>query len=147
MTPVELKSSFPVIVTSQLAQARDFYTNHFGFRVVFQADWYVQLHADRQYGGPPVELAFMLPDLPDLPPALRAASNGAGVILTLELQEVDGCYEKLRQAGCEMVVELCDEPGGQRHFLLRDPAGTLLDVVKIIPASAEYAAAYAEPRE
>ncbi|MGQ0648649.1 MAG: VOC family protein, partial [Gemmatimonadaceae bacterium] len=38
---------FPVVVTSKLAEARDFYVQHFGFRVVFEADWYVQLHGSR----------------------------------------------------------------------------------------------------
>jgi hypothetical protein len=43
-----------------------------------------------------------------------------------------------------MIVDLQDEPWGQRHFLLSDPTGTLLDVVQQIPPSLEYAPAYAD---
>ena len=38
---------------------------------------------------------------------------------------------------------LRDEPFGQRHFITRDPNGVLIDVIKPIPPSAEFAAQYA----
>ena len=40
---MEHKSGFPVTVTPELAEARDFYVTYLGFHVVFEADWYVQL--------------------------------------------------------------------------------------------------------
>ncbi len=123
------RSLFPVIVTSALAAARDFYVHHLGFHVVFDADWYVQLHAPRVDGGVPSELVFMSPDLTSQPFPLRSAFNGQGMIVTIEVNDVDTLYERLQEAGYEMVLELQDEPWGQRHFLLRDPSGTLLDVV------------------
>jgi uncharacterized glyoxalase superfamily protein PhnB len=66
------------------------------------------------------------------------------MIMTIEVNDVDVLYERLREAGHEMLLELQDEPWGQRHFLLRDPSGTLLDVVKQIPPSSEYVIAYAD---
>jgi catechol 2,3-dioxygenase-like lactoylglutathione lyase family enzyme len=137
-------SLFPVIITSTLAAARDFYVHHLGFHVVFDADWYVQLHAPRVDEGVPLELAFMSPDLTSQPFPLRSAFNGQGMIVTIEVNDVDTLYERLRDAGYAMVLELQDEPWGQRHFLLRDPSGTLLDVVKQIPPSPEYVLAYAD---
>ncbi len=138
------RSLFPVIITSALAAARDFYVQHLGFHVVFDADWYVQLHAPRVDGGIPLELAFMSPDLISQPFLLRPAFNGQGMIVTIEVNDVDALYQSLREAGYEMVLELQDEPWGQRHFLLCDPSGTLLDVVKQIPPASEYVLAYAE---
>ena len=138
------RSLFPVIITSALAAARDFYVHYLGFYVVFDADWYVQLHAPRVDGGIPLELAFMSPDLAAQPCPLRFAFNGQGMLVTIEVNDVDSLYERLRQAGYEMVLELQDEPWGQRHFLLHDPSGTLLDVVKQIPPSSEYVLAYAD---
>jgi len=138
------RSLFPVIITSALAAARDFYVHYLGFSVVFDADWYVQLHAPRVDGGVPLELAFMSPDLAAQPCPLRLAFNGQGMLVTIEVNDVDSLYEKLRQAGYEMVLELQDEPWGQRHFLLHDPSGTLLDVMKQIPPSPEYVIAYAD---
>src|SRR3970040_68686 len=126
-----LKSLFPVIVTSKLAEARDFYVEHFDFRVVFQADWYVQLHGIRGEGVPPMELAFMLPNVESQPVLLHAAFSGAGVVLSIG---VDAGSAKLNRAWAlkEIVVALRNEPWGQRHFLFKDPAGTLLDVFQMM---------------
>ncbi|MGH7432602.1 MAG: VOC family protein [Candidatus Methylomirabilales bacterium] len=139
-----LKSLYPVVVTDNLVAARDFYVEHFGFRVVFEADWYVQLHASRGDDVPPIELAFMIPKVETQPKPLHAAFSGAGVILTLDVDDVEAVHLKLSMAGVlrNVVIPLRDEAWGQRHFLIRDPAGILLDVVQQIPPSAEYAAAY-----
>ena len=139
---MEYKSCFPVTVTSRLAEARDFYVEHLGFEVVFDSGWFLQLHAPREGGGKPIELAFMQPNQQSQPSPLHSAFNGVGVILTLEVEEVDPLYDRVLSADCEIIVELKDEPWGQRHFLVRDPAGNLLDVVKQIPPSADYAASY-----
>ena len=37
-----------------------------------------------------------------------------------------------------------DEPFGQRHFITADPNGVMIDVIKPIPPSAEFAAQYAD---
>jgi catechol 2,3-dioxygenase-like lactoylglutathione lyase family enzyme len=141
---MELKSLLPVFVTAKLAEARDFYVQHFGFCVVFEADWYVQLHGLRGDGSPPVELAFMLPDVADQPAALHAAFSGSGVILTIEVDDAEEMHATFKEAGAlrEPIVALRDEPWGQRHFLFRDPSGVLLDVIQQIPPAPEYAAAY-----
>lgn len=141
-----LKSLFPVVVTSKLAEARDFYIQHFGFRVVFQADWYVQLHGFRGDTHPPLELAFMLPNVESQPAPLHGAFSGAGIVLSIDVDDVDALHTKLKEAGVlrEVVVPLRDEPWGQRHFLFKDPAGTLLDVFQLIPPTSEYAAAYSD---
>lgn len=47
-----LKGLFPIVVTAKLADARNFYVQHLGFPVVFEADWFVQLHASRGDGLP-----------------------------------------------------------------------------------------------
>lgn len=139
---MEHKSGFPVTVPPELAEARDFYATYLGFHVVFEADWYVQLHAPRGGGGKPVEVAFMKPNQESQPSPLHPAFNGVGVIFTLEVEDVDSLYRAIRDAGCTTIVEIRDEPWGQRHFLIRDPAGNLLDVVKQIPVTAAYAASY-----
>ena len=138
------RSLFPVIITPALTEARDFYVRHLGFRLVFAAEWYVHLHAPRVDGGVPLELAFMSPDLNSQPCPLRSAFNGQGMIVTIEVDDVDALYQKLRETGCEIIIDLQDEPWGQRHFLLRDPSGMLLDVVRQIPPSSEYVLAYAD---
>lgn len=136
--------SYPVFIVPDLTPVRDFYVNHFGFRAVYDSDWYVHLHfaaADR----PPLELAFMRPDVSFQPPALQAPFAGPGVILTFEVEDVTALHAALAAAGVlrDVVVDLRDEAWGQRHFLIRDPAGILLDVVQPIPPAAEFAAGFA----
>ncbi|RZI75480.1 MAG: glyoxalase, partial [Variovorax sp.] len=41
------------------------------------------------------------------------------------------------------LLTLRDEAFGQRHFITADPNGVLIDIVKPIPPSAEFAAQYA----
>jgi len=141
---MKLKNLFPVIATTAVTEARDFYTKYFGFAVEFDAGWYVQLHGPRDGGEMPLELAFMTPEHESLPSSERHAFNGKGVFLTIEVDEVDGLYRRLRSDGHEILIELRDEDWGQRHFSVRDPAGGMLDVVKPIPPSAEYQPAYGE---
>jgi catechol 2,3-dioxygenase-like lactoylglutathione lyase family enzyme len=140
-----LQSSFPVFITPSLALERDFYVKFFGFRVAFEAEWYVQLHADRVAGGPPLELAFLRPELPNQPTVLHGAFPGQGVILTMEVESVDASYRELEAAGAlgDVIVSPRNEPWGQRHFLIRDPAGILLDVVTPIPPAVENEGSYA----
>ena len=129
--------SYPVFVVADLVAVRDFYVNHFGFRAVYDSEWYVHLHfaaPDR----PPLEVAFMRPDVPSQPPALHAPFAGPGVILTFEVEDATAVHARLAAADVlrDMVVELRDEAWGQRHFVFRDPAGILLDVVQPIPPAA-----------
>ncbi len=141
-----MKSLFPVIVTDQLNVARDFYTSYFGFSAVFEADWYIQLHAYRGESSPPIELAFMLPNLESQPKLLHSAFSGVGVILSMDVEEVDAVHAKLHDADVlkNVVIDLRDEPWGQRHFLFIDPIGTLVDVVQQIQPSPEYVDAYSQ---
>ncbi len=41
-----------------------------------------------------------------------------------------------------MLIPLRDEAFGQRHFITRDPNGVLIDIIKPIPPSAEFAQQY-----
>jgi len=144
---MNLKSIFPVIATNSVNQARDFYVKYFGFEAVFDAGWYVQLHGRRYGSDVPLELAFMLPNNASLPPSLQHTFDGKGVFLTIEVDEVDALYEQLRDAGYVAVVEPRNEPWGQRHFIIRDPSDSLLDVVKPIPPAEEYTSAYSQSEE
>jgi hypothetical protein len=42
-----------------------------------------------------------------------------------------------------ILLALRDEAFGQRHFITADPNGTLIDIIKPIPPTAEFAARYA----
>lgn len=57
---------------------------------------------------------------------------------------MDAEYERLCRIGLPIHFPLRSEDFGQRHFITSDPNGVLIDVIKLIPPSAEYASQYEE---
>ncbi len=132
---MKLQSYYPVIATTAVSATRDFYVDHFGFDVVFDAGWYVSLRRD---GEPSFELGILDADHPTLPEGFRHPV--AGLLLNFEVDDVDAEYERLvTRGGLPPVQDLRSEDFGQRHFIVADPAGVLVDVITEIPPSAEYA--------
>lgn len=120
-----MKKLYPLIVTQDIKATAAFYIENFGFQAVFEQDWYIQiLHADSG-----VELAFMVPNAENQPKELHPAFAGQGLILSLEVEDAEAEYAKVADK-LDFVVKLRDEEWGQRHFIVRDPAGTLIDVVQ-----------------
>ena len=51
-----------------------------------------------------------------------------------------------KKAGLPILLSLRDEAFGQRHFITKDPNGVLIDIIKPIPPTGEFAAQYVEQR-
>ncbi|MBK8034857.1 MAG: VOC family protein [Anaerolineae bacterium] len=136
---MQLNSFYPVLMSRQLRESRDFYTTHFGFQVTFEADWYVSLKsADGRY-----ELAFVAHDHATVVSAYQTPV--AGLLLNFEVADVDAEYARLiEQAGLPLARALITEEFGQRHFATVDPNGVLIDVIQIVPPSDAFAAQYTE---
>ena len=132
---MELTSVYPVICTDKVAQSRVFYLEHFPFELTFDSDWYVSL---KSTGARPFELAILDYKHETIPEGYRKPFGG-GLIINLEVEEVDGVLERFRDAGLPVHLELRSEPFGQRHFITSDPNGVLIDVIKVIPYSGEFA--------
>jgi uncharacterized glyoxalase superfamily protein PhnB len=126
---MRVRDSYPIVTTSRLFEARDFYVKHFGFTPAFESSWFVYLvgAADGESRG--ATLAFMHPDHPSSPPGPEVFS-GAGVIFTIEVADADAAYRHLSESGAPIVIAVRDEPWGQRRFMTRDPSGMLVDVVE-----------------
>jgi hypothetical protein len=52
-------------------------------------------------------------------------------------------HDRLSAAGLPILLGLRDEAFGQRHFIAAGPNDVLIDVIKPIPPSAEFAAQFA----
>jgi catechol 2,3-dioxygenase-like lactoylglutathione lyase family enzyme len=130
-----LTSFYPVLCTSRLGESRDFYVTWFGFEVTFEADWYVSLRR------PGYELALLDHRHPTLPEGHHEAVRG--LLLNFEVEDVDAEWRRLVvQGGLPAVLDLRSEDFGQRHFIVADPGGALVDVITPIPPTAEYAGQY-----
>lgn len=133
MQAVKSTSFFPVLTTAKLTECRDFYTQCFGFTVVFEADWYIHLASETG-----IQLGFLQPNHPTQPDFLQAAYGGSGLIYSLEVDNVDQEYEKIKKSGIPILLELRTEEWGQKHFMIKDPAGMVIDVVQHTEPMDEY---------
>ena len=67
-----------------------------------------------------------------------------GLLLNFEIDDVDAEYARLKAAGLSILRDIKSEDFGQRHFITHDPAGVMIDVIKVIAPTAEFAAQYAD---
>lgn len=132
---MQLSSFYPVIGTKQVSESKDFYTQHFGFSVTFEADWYVSLKKDSY------ELAILDYSHPTVPENYQKSIQG--LILNFEVADVDAEYQRLiKQSHLPVHLDIRSEDFGQRHFITSDPNGVLIDVITVIPATGEFAEQY-----
>lgn len=131
-------SYYPVIMTGDVAGTAAFYQAHFGFVPLFAADWYVHLQAATDANVNLAILDYRHETVPE-----KARKPAQGMILNFEVDDPDAVYADARKAGLPILVALRDEAFGQRHFITEDPNGVLIDVIKPIPPSEEFAAGYA----
>lgn len=131
---MQLSDLYPIVMTDRLAECRRFWVERLGFEVVFEASWILLVGS----GGPARRLvAFMTPDHPSIPPG-RERFAESGLLLTLETDDVDAEHARLAGLGVEILHGPVDEPWGQRRFLMRDPAGVWVDVVRQIAPAAGF---------
>lgn len=134
-----VQSCYPVIMTDDIESLSTFYQTYFGFSLSFATDWYVSLK--NRAGPQEFELALLAHSHPTVPDGFGV--NARGVILNFEVEDAGAEYRRLvEEAGLSPVLPLRDEKFGQRHFILTDPAGNLVDVIQNIEASAEFSEFY-----
>lgn len=114
------------IITPKLAESKDFYSSLLGFGVTFENDFYLLMHTPNRQA----EISFLLPGHSSQQPLFHEAFPGKGMYLTIEVDDVDETYRELKEKGAELVVDLRDEPWGDRHFAIRDPNGVGIDIVE-----------------
>jgi catechol 2,3-dioxygenase-like lactoylglutathione lyase family enzyme len=126
-----MNSLFPDVCSDDPKASRDFYAALFGFETVFENAWYVQMHLPER---PAVQIAFVQREHDSVPAPWRVRPQG--VLVTVELDDVDACHARACALGLAIVYPLVREVWGQRHFMVADPNGLLVDVVQLVPAEA-----------
>jgi catechol 2,3-dioxygenase-like lactoylglutathione lyase family enzyme len=128
-----ITSIFPTICADDVSATKDFYVELFGFEVIFDSGWYVQLESP---DGTKPQLGIVEREHHTVPEAFRL--KPAGIVVSIEVDDVDKVHAQVLDKGYELPVSLRDETFGQRHFITIDPSGTLVDVITPIPAGEEY---------
>lgn len=135
---MKITSLYPVIMSHDVAASAAFWTAHFPLTVTFDSPWYVSLKTTQ---AACFEMAFLDPQHPSVPADFRGKVSN-GLIINLEVEDVDDEYQRLCQAGLPMLVNLRTEDFGQRHFITVDPNGVLIDVIAPVLPSTEFAHNY-----
>lgn len=134
---VNLTSMYPVLLTNDVAASADFFREHLGFETTFDSDWYVSLRLGSW------ELAVLHADHHTIPDAYRERTAG-GLLLNLEVPDVDSVHDRLVAAGLTPVLSLRSEDFGQRHAIFPGPDGVLLDIITPIPPRGEFTAMFSD---
>jgi predicted enzyme related to lactoylglutathione lyase len=112
------------IPSDDIEHTAGFYTDLFGFELIFRnADWYIQLALP---GNPAVHFGIIRRTSSFLPQPLQLPAQG--LIFTIQVEDVDAVYQEVEKRGHPIVQALREEELGQRHFLLKDPNGLIVNV-------------------
>ncbi len=114
------------VITPHVQASKAFWVRLFDCEVVFEGEggWFVLLRLGES------ELGFLQPGLESQAPVFQRAFSGQGMWITVDVDDVDAEYARIRALGVPIELELRDEPWGDRHFVVVDPSGVGVDVVQ-----------------
>ncbi|MCV0424883.1 MAG: VOC family protein [Roseibium sp.] len=118
-----MKRCFTNILTEEVAATATFYVQLLDMEPQFSSDWFVNL-VDPDNRG--LELGILKQSHDIVPHEARQAP--AGVMLTFVVDDCDVIHQRAIDADADIVETPNDMPYGQRRMILRDPAGTLVDI-------------------
>lgn len=123
MQPARFAAS---VLTSDPVSVAAFYQTHFGLTETMNIGWFITLRRpDADW-----EVCVWDSGHESVPQAVRA--GGSGVVLAFVTEDATAAASRFATAGVTIVEQLRDEPWGQRHLYVADPAGTVIDVVEFI---------------
>jgi len=104
----------PNIKSDQPAETRDFLVDLLGFEVAMDRGWVVTVVSPTNRSA---QVTIIAND--------DMAAPGSSV----EVPDVDAIHARAVEQGLEIAYSLRDEEWGVRRFMLREPSGTLVNVV------------------
>ena len=104
----------PNIRSDRPAETRDFLVEVLGFEVAMDIDWVVALASP---SNPSAQVNIIGDDDPSAPG------------ISVEVADVDAVHAKAVERGLEIAYPLRDEEWGVRRFMLREPSGTVINVL------------------
>jgi predicted enzyme related to lactoylglutathione lyase len=111
-----VKRIVPDISASDPGASRAFYEGVLELEVAMDLGWIITFAAPR---NPAVQLSVMQED----------ASAPVQAAVSIEVDDVDAAHAAAERLGHEIVYPMTDEPWGVRRFFVRDPNGTVLNIL------------------
>jgi catechol 2,3-dioxygenase-like lactoylglutathione lyase family enzyme len=119
---------YSVFVTKDLKRTKDFYTKWFNLKVYFESSFFILLAGSA--GDRSFSIGFIDEVHPSSPPDISAMDGKSAVFLTLQVEDAQVEYIKLKTEGLDIFYHLKEEPWGQKRFGIIDPNGMYVDIVQ-----------------
>jgi uncharacterized glyoxalase superfamily protein PhnB len=114
---VTISRAVPNIRTDRPAETRDFFVDLFGFEVAMDMGWVMTVAA---------------PNNASVQITIVSSDDMAAPGISVEVADVDAVHAQAVERGFEIAYPLRDEDWGVRRFMLRDPNGTVVNVLSHI---------------
>jgi catechol 2,3-dioxygenase-like lactoylglutathione lyase family enzyme len=111
---VTISRAVPNIQADRPAETRDFFVELLGFEVAMDIGWV---------------LTVASPTNPSVQVSIISNDDMAAPGISVGVADVDAVHAKAVEQGFEIVYPLRDEEWGVRRFMLREPSGTVVNVV------------------
>jgi catechol 2,3-dioxygenase-like lactoylglutathione lyase family enzyme len=115
---VSIDRAVPNIRTERPEETRDFFADLFGFEVAMDLGWVMTLAS---------------PDNPSIQVTIVSNDDMSAPGISIGVPNVDAVHAEALERGLEIAYPLRDEEWGVRRFMLRDPSGTIVNVVSHRP--------------
>jgi catechol 2,3-dioxygenase-like lactoylglutathione lyase family enzyme len=116
---VTIRRAVPNIRSEKLAESRDFFVELLGFDVAMDLDWVVTVAS---------------PTNPSAQVTIVGNDDMAAPGISVEVDDVDAVHARAVERGLEIAYPLRDEEWGVRRFMLREPSGTIVNVLSHRPS-------------
>ena len=124
---IQISAMFPVFVAENLPDLQTYYQRQFDFETVFfESGFY--LHLLHPESG--VQLGFLVPEHASQPSFLHALATHEGMVVSFEVSDARAAFTTAQRENLDIAMDYKEEAWGQRHFILRDPQGLLIDIVE-----------------
>ena len=117
--------SFPDLCVRDVAASVAWYQALLDLDVVVDQGWYAELGIERT-----TFVAFVQAGHETVPSA--AGRRPGGILVSFEVDDATSVAARAEALGLEIVVELTVELG-QRHLMIVDPDGAVVDVIERVP--------------
>jgi catechol 2,3-dioxygenase-like lactoylglutathione lyase family enzyme len=102
--------------TQNVPAAKSFYQDILELDLLMDHGW---IETYGLHGAENVQISF----------ASQGGSNTPTPDLSIEVDDVDAAFERMKSAGYKIEYGLTDEPWGVRRFYVRDPFGKLINIL------------------
>ena len=113
---VKVKRIVSNIPAKKLNLAKKFYGQVLGLKPLMDLGWIVTYGSNAKMT---VQISFMT----------EGGSGAAAPDLSIEVDNVDEAFKRMKKARFKIEYPLTDEPWGVRRFFVRDPFGKLVNVL------------------